>query len=94
MGRPVMNIRTSRLRAITVWALLGMALIGNGLPYARDTAGVALLLDIDGAITPAVSAYVLRGLAEARDQNAELVILRMDTPGGWTAPCGRSSRAF
>ncbi len=82
MAYPAMNMHTNQLRVTAVWVLLGTALLCSGLPHARDTAGVALLLDIKGAITPAVSAYVLRGLAHARDQDAQLVILRMDTPGG------------
>jgi membrane-bound serine protease (ClpP class) len=42
----------------------------------------ALLLDIKGAIGPAVADYIHRGLVKAREQDAPLVILRIDTPGG------------
>ncbi|MDX8412346.1 MAG: nodulation protein NfeD [Mariprofundaceae bacterium] len=41
-----------------------------------------LVLDVDGAIGPATGDYIHRGLEQARDNGAEAVILRMDTPGG------------
>jgi membrane-bound serine protease (ClpP class) len=57
-----------------------------GLPAAgataTSTAGVAALLEINGPIGPATSHYVVRGLEQARDRGARLVILEIDTPGG------------
>lgn len=53
-----------------------------GLPLMAHAKGSAVLLDVDGAIGPATSDFVLHGFEEARLAQADLIILRMDTPGG------------
>jgi len=61
------------------WA---MALLsaGVGLVNGQDTAAEkATLLKIDGAIGPAISDYLVRGMEQS---DAHLVIIEMDTPGG------------
>jgi membrane-bound serine protease (ClpP class) len=40
------------------------------------------LLEIDGPIGPATVDYVARGFAKAVEQGMDLIVLRMDTPGG------------
>lgn len=45
-------------------------------------AGTAVQLDIKGPIGPATQEYVTKGLDYAANSEADLVVLRLDTPGG------------
>lgn len=63
-------------------ALLGavLAFAPAWSPAAENRTAVAL--DIQGAIGPATADYIHRGLEQAQERAATLIILRMDTPGG------------
>jgi membrane-bound serine protease (ClpP class) len=51
-------------------------------PAQAATSGSAVRLEIKGAIGPATSNYIVKGIEHAEATNARLVILEMDTPGG------------
>lgn len=62
-----------------------MFLIGavSTLPLLYGQApGTAMLLKVDGAIGPATSDYVRRGLNKAKEAGATIVVIQLDTPGG------------
>lgn len=45
-----------------------------------------ILLDLDGALGVATAEYIIGGIDQANERNADLVIIRMDTPGGLVEP--------
>jgi len=68
-----------RYLSFAVVALLLAGLPASGQETARAD---ALLLRIDGAIGPAISDFIERGLERAAVNGNRAVILEMDTPGG------------
>ena len=50
--------------------------------HAQSDRPLAFVLDADGVIMPAMQAYIERGIRSAEREDAEVLIVRMDTPGG------------
>ncbi len=74
----VQTIKAALVAAIGVVALIFCLLPGS----AEENGRLALTVTIDGAIGPASASYVKEALAKASERRAEVVLLRMNTPGG------------
>jgi len=69
-------------RILFVIPLLIVAAFMGPAVCAERLAGHIIQLTIEGAIGPATDDYIERALESANEQKAELVVIRMDTPGG------------
>lgn len=77
-------MRTLRALLLALACLGLLAAVSQADPEraVTDVGGRALLLELDGAIGPATSDYIVRGIRKAAEEQARLVIIQMDTPGG------------
>ena len=53
---------------------------------AVSAAGTGILLELDGPLGVAKAEYIIAGIEKAAQENAEIIIIRMDTPGGLVDP--------
>jgi membrane-bound serine protease (ClpP class) len=72
-----MRILASILRLAAVLA----ALLITGSSVANE-GGKAYLIEVEGAIGPVIQELITRGIDDAEQDGAAMVILQMDTPGG------------
>jgi membrane-bound serine protease (ClpP class) len=71
------------VQAALVAVTAAVALVVSPLPASTvEKSKVALRISIDGAIGPATAGYVKDALTKASERRAEVVILRLNTPGG------------
>jgi membrane-bound serine protease (ClpP class) len=83
MNLPVRGRRFSGLLGVLLVALaVACQLFAAAPPPAGSATDTAAILEINGAIGPATSRYIVRALEAARKNGSRLVVLEMDTPGG------------
>jgi len=78
-----------------LWNLSAFAaLVALVLASAARADSDVILLDLDGALGVATAEYIIGGIDQANERNADLVIIRMDTPGGLVEPMRDIVRAI
>lgn len=68
-------------RKILVALFVFLAVIASGSPVLGQTDRV-IILEVSGAVTPAMAGYLQRGIETAEESGAMAVIILLDTPGG------------
>jgi membrane-bound serine protease (ClpP class) len=78
----VKRLRPSRqTRPILILVLLFL-LLNTALSALAQAARPVLLLEVTGPVTPAMASYFDRGIRAAERQEAEAVLIQLNTPGG------------
>ena len=62
--------------------LFGLLALAFQPVAAQNASPLVIVLNAEGAVAPAMQQYIQRGLEIAERQDADLVILQLDTPGG------------
>jgi membrane-bound serine protease (ClpP class) len=65
-----------------IWLLVWVLIAFHAPVQAQGEGSLVLLLTADGALTPAMREYLIRGIELAERRQAEALIFQLDTPGG------------
>ncbi len=86
MSFPVDATRQSRKAAAACLRMLAASLVAIlwfvAQPLDARAASGAYVVDLHGAVGPVMAGYVVRSLDRAAAEDAAVVVLRLDTPGG------------
>src|SRR4029077_8716041 len=73
------TIRTKRMKILLASVFLRLACTATPAVFAAEKVS---FINIDGAIGPATASYISRSIDEASRQNAQCLIIQLNTPGG------------
>ena len=76
------KLRTLAFFCFVLIVLIGFGTLVSETPGQASTKNEALIIELEGPISPGTAAYVTRGLEEAQKKEAVLAVIRLDTPGG------------
>ena len=74
-------------KSLTFWLscfVIALGLLLHSQPRAQ-TPGTVMVLEVQGAISPATSDFIIDGIADAEAAGAQLLVIELDTPGGLDA---------
>ncbi len=71
-----------KAKLVTLFLSIGIILAALLATARAQSPGAALVLTAKGPVTPVMLSYIQRGIAAAEAQQAEVVIIKLDTPGG------------
>ncbi len=66
----------------TQYTILILILFLTGISHAQAQSGNVLVLTVEGPVTPAMANYFQRGIRAGEAQNANAILIQLDTPGG------------
>src|SRR5512136_1062906 len=69
-------------KKLIIAGLLCLALVGMGKTVGLTKGGEVRIIELEGPINPGAAAFLTRGLEDAEKSGVELIIIRLDTPGG------------
>jgi membrane-bound serine protease (ClpP class) len=82
MNRPRKMRSMRSVRALLYLAAILLSLLSGFTAQAQNGGSRIDLLVVEGAITPIVKEYILRGIEQAERDKAAILLIQMDTPGG------------
>ncbi len=69
-------------KKLIIAGMLCLALVSLGKTVGLTKGGEVRIIELEGPINPGAAAFLIRGLEDAEKQGVELIIVRLDTPGG------------
>ena len=69
-------------KKLIIAGMLCLALVILGKTMGLTKGGEVRIIELEGPINPGAAAFLTRGLEDAEKQGVELIIIRLDTPGG------------